>query len=193
MRCCCSAMCAFASLVLGLGLTTTACYVFLAILVRPRSRSSASTAWPSTCSSSTGACCRRSRRRLPSPPLPRPSSPAHGNENRDGSSIRIGNIIYFIPFFFMLNPALIMQGPNPYLEGLGLMALARRRYAVRLRRDSGLSGLCGRPPSRRRARWPLRVLLVIGGFVIATPGRGIMPLSQWRITSLGLRSLSRPS
>ena len=26
--------------------------------------------------------------------------------------------------------------------------------------------------------WPLRVLLVIGGFVIATPGGGIMPLAM---------------
>jgi hypothetical protein len=33
------------------------------------------------------------------------------------------------------------------------------------------------------------VLLVIGGFVIATPGGGIMPLSQWQITSLGLAIL----
>jgi hypothetical protein len=37
--------------------------------------------------------------------------------------------------------------------------------------------------------WPLRVLLVIGGFVIATPGGGIMPLSQWQVTSLGLAIL----
>ena len=37
--------------------------------------------------------------------------------------------------------------------------------------------------------WPLRVLLVIGGFVVATPGGGIMPLSQWQITSLGLAIL----
>ena len=34
--------------------------------------------------------------------------------------------------------------------------------------------------------WPLRILLVIGGFVIATPGGGINPLSQWQITSLGV-------
>ena len=33
------------------------------------------------------------------------------------------------------------------------------------------------------------MLLVIGGFVIATPGGGIMPLSQWQITSLGLAIL----
>ena len=38
--------------------------------------------------------------------------------------------------------------------------------------------------------WPLRVLLVIGGFVIATPGGGIMPLSQFQITSLGLAILA---
>ena len=37
--------------------------------------------------------------------------------------------------------------------------------------------------------WPLRVLLVIGGFVIATPGGGIMPISQLQITLLGLAIL----
>jgi len=37
--------------------------------------------------------------------------------------------------------------------------------------------------------WPLRVLLVIGGFVVATPGGGIRPLSQLQITSLGLAIL----
>ena len=37
--------------------------------------------------------------------------------------------------------------------------------------------------------WPLRVLLVIGGFVVATPGGGIMPISQWQIMCLGLAIL----
>ncbi|MDO9059315.1 MAG: TRAP transporter permease, partial [Bradyrhizobium sp.] len=37
--------------------------------------------------------------------------------------------------------------------------------------------------------WPLRVLLAVGGFVLATPGGGINPLSQWQITSLGLAIL----
>jgi len=35
----------------------------------------------------------------------------------------------------------------------------------------------------------LRVLLVIGGFVVATPGGGIMPLSQVQVTLLGLAIL----
>jgi hypothetical protein len=34
--------------------------------------------------------------------------------------------------------------------------------------------------------WPLRILLVIGGFMLATPGGGINPLSQWQITGLAL-------
>lgn len=38
--------------------------------------------------------------------------------------------------------------------------------------------------------WPLRVLLVIGGFVVATPGGGINPLSQLRVTLLGLAILA---
>ncbi len=33
--------------------------------------------------------------------------------------------------------------------------------------------------------WPLRVLLVIGGFVIATPGGSINPLSQVQMMMLG--------
>jgi hypothetical protein len=37
--------------------------------------------------------------------------------------------------------------------------------------------------------WPLRILLVIGGFVIATPGGGIMPVSQLQIMAIGLAIL----
>jgi hypothetical protein len=38
--------------------------------------------------------------------------------------------------------------------------------------------------------WPLRILLVIGGFVVATPGGGIMPLTQMQVTLLGLAILT---
>src|SRR5207302_10795624 len=33
-------------------------------------------------------------------------------------SMWVGSIIYFIPFFFVLNPALVLQGDSPYLAGL---------------------------------------------------------------------------
>ena len=38
--------------------------------------------------------------------------------------------------------------------------------------------------------WPVRVLLVIGGFVVATPGGGINPLSKLQVTLLGLAILA---
>jgi hypothetical protein len=37
--------------------------------------------------------------------------------------------------------------------------------------------------------WPLRVLLVVGGFVLATPGGGIVPLSEMQMVGLGLAIL----
>jgi TRAP-type uncharacterized transport system fused permease subunit len=38
-------------------------------------------------------------------------------------SMMVGSIIYFIPFFFVLNPALVLQGANPLLPALGLALL----------------------------------------------------------------------
>ncbi len=35
-------------------------------------------------------------------------------------SMWVGSIIYFIPFFFVLNPALLLQGDNPYFEAIAL-------------------------------------------------------------------------
>ena len=37
--------------------------------------------------------------------------------------------------------------------------------------------------------WPLRVLLIIGGFFIATPGGGVLPVAQWQMTSIALAIL----
>src|SRR6476659_952675 len=160
-------MCAFTSIVLGLGLTATACYIFLAILVAPaleqlglnRMAVHMFIFYWGMLSSIT-------------PPVAIASFAAAGIAGSPAmktgwESMWVGSIIYFIPFFFVLNPALLLQGNNPYLEALGLTGLA-------------CSGIM---------EWPIRILLIIGGFVIATPGGGIMPLSQWQITSLGLAIL----
>lgn len=62
-------------------------------------------------------------------------------------SMWVGSIIYFIPFFFVMNPALVMQGN--ILEGLGLMLLAGLGTmficggAFRVTRRS--SAICARP------------------------------------------------
>ncbi|TKW76813.1 MAG: TRAP transporter permease, partial [Bradyrhizobium icense] len=89
-----------------------------------------------------------------------------------------------------LNPALVLQGASPYLEGLGLMGLAAFGTLFICGGIQGYQVFVGDLRHTGPLEWPLRVLLIIGGFVVATPGGGIMPLSQMQITSLGLAILA---
>ncbi len=182
-------MCAFTSLVLGLGLTTTACYIFLAILVAPaleklglnRMAVHMFIFYWGMLSSIT-------------PPVAIASFAAAGIAGSPAmktgwESMWVGSIIYFIPFFFVLNPALVLQGPSPYLEALGLLGLAAFGTLFICGGIQGYQVGVGNLKKAGSLEWPLRVLLVIGGFVVATPGGGIMPLSQFQITSLGFAIL----
>jgi TRAP-type uncharacterized transport system fused permease subunit len=105
------AMTAITSLVLGLGLTTTACYIFLAILVGPALEKMLGLNkmavhmfifyW-GMLSSIT-------------PPVAIASFAAAGIAGAPAmktgwESMWVGSIIYFLPFFFVLNPALVLQG-----------------------------------------------------------------------------------
>jgi TRAP transporter 4TM/12TM fusion protein len=182
-------MCAITSLVLGLGLTTTACYIFLAILVAPALEKLGLNKmavhmfifyW-GMLSAIT-------------PPVAIASFAAAGIAGAPAmktgwESMWVGSIIYFIPFFFVLNPALVLQGPNPYLEALGLGVLAALGTLFIC---GGIQGYQSGVGDLRRAgfmEWPLRVLLVVGGVVLATPGGGIMPLSEMQMVGLGLALL----
>jgi TRAP transporter 4TM/12TM fusion protein len=177
-------MCAFTSLILGLGLTTTSCYIFLAILVAPALEKLGLNKmavhmfifyW-GMLSSIT-------------PPVAIASFAAAGIAGAPAmktgwESMWVGSIIYFIPFFFVLNPTLLLQGDSPYLEAFGLTGLACLGIVFIC---GGIQGYQAYVGDLRRAgamEWPLRVLLVIGGFVMATPGGGINPLSQWQIVAL---------
>jgi TRAP transporter 4TM/12TM fusion protein len=182
-------MCAITSLILGLGLTTTSCYIFLAILVAPALEKLGLNKmavhmfifyW-GMLSSIT-------------PPVAIASFAAAGIAGAPAmktgwESMWVGNIIYFIPFFFVLNPALLLQGANPYPEALGLTALACFGIVFICGGIQGYQAYVGDLRNAGFMEWPLRVLLVIGGFVIATPGGGIMPLSQLQIMLLGLAIL----
>ena len=89
----------------------------------------------------------------------------------------------------MLNPALVL-GESPYLAGLGLMGLAAFGTLFICGGIQGYQVFVGDLRHAGLLEWPLRVLLIIGGFVVATPGGGIMPLSQLQITALGLAILA---
>ena len=182
-------MCAITSLVLGLGLTTTACYIFLAILVAP-------------------ALEKLGLNRMAvhmfifywgmlsaiTPPVAIASFAAAGIAGAPAmktgwESMWVGSIIYFIPFFFVLNPALVLQGPNPYLAALGLTALAALGTLFICGGIQGYQAGVGDLRGAGLLEWPLRILLVLGGVVLATPGGGIMPLSAVQMVGLGLALL----
>ena len=101
----------------------------------------------------------------------------------------VGSIIYFIPFFFVLNPALRAAGDEPVSRRAWADGLAGFGTLFICGGIQGYQAFVGDLRGAGMLEWPMRVLLVIGGFVIATPGGGIMPLSQWQITSLGLAIL----
>jgi TRAP transporter 4TM/12TM fusion protein len=183
-------MCAFTSLVLGLGLTTTACYIFLAILIAPALEKAGlnrmavhmfifywgmlSSITPPVAIASFAAAGIAG-----SPPM-----------KTGWESMWVGSIIYFIPFFFVLNPVLVLQGPDPYLPALGLTILAGLGTLFICGGIQGYQVFVGDLRRAGALEWPLRVLLVIGGFILATPGGGILPLSQWQVTSVGIAILA---
>jgi len=178
-------MCAVTSLILGLGLTTTACYIFLAILVAPALEKLGLNKmavhmfifyW-GMLSAIT-------------PPVAIASFAAAGIAGappmRTGwESMMVGSIIYFIPFFFVLNPVLVLQGADPLLPALGLTLLIAIGTVFICGGIQGYQSGIGDLRGAGALEWPLRLLLVLGGFVLATPGGGIVPLSQVQMTGLG--------
>jgi len=184
------AMCAFTSLLLGLGLTTTACYIFLAILVAPalekvglnRMAVHMFIFYWGMLSSIT-------------PPVAIASFAAAGIAGSPAmktgwESMWVGSIIYFIPFFFVLNPALVLQGSAPYVAALGLMAMIAIGTLFICGGIQGYQAFVGDLRQTGALEWPLRILLIVGGFIIATPGGGIVPLSQTQVMMLGAAILA---
>jgi len=186
-------MCALTSLILGLGLTTTACYIFLAILVGPaleklglnRMAVHMFIFYWGMLSSIT-------------PPVAIASFAAAGIAGAPAmktgwESMWVGSIIYFIPFFFVVNPALVLQGTGGitlYAEALWLAASA---LVGTLFICGGIQGYQAFIGDLRRAgtlEWPLRVALVVGGMALATPGGGIMPVSNLAMELLALAILA---
>jgi TRAP transporter 4TM/12TM fusion protein len=176
------AMAALTSLVLGLGLTTTACYIFLAILVGPALEKAGLNKmavhmfifyW-GMLSSIT-------------PPVAIASFAAAGIAGAPPmktawESMKVGSIIYFIPFFFVLNPAFVLQGSlweTAYLTvcaGVGAIFIC-----------GGLQGYqlgIGHLARAGSLELPLRALLALGGILLAAPGGGIMPLGHFEMAAL---------
>ena len=176
------AMAAVTSLVLGLGLTTTACYIFLAILVGPALEKAGLNKmavhmfifyW-GMLSSIT-------------PPVAIASFAAAGIAGAPPmktawESMKVGSIIYFIPFFFVLNPAFVLQGSLWETAYLTICASVGAVFIC-----GGLQGYqlgIGHLARAGSLELPLRALLALGGILLAAPGGGIMPIGHFEMAAL---------
>lgn len=173
---------AFTSFFLGIGMTVTAAYVFLAIVLAP--------------ALIQGGLDPMSVHlfilywgmlSFITPPV---ALGAFAAASIAGSSalatgfkaMRLGSVIYFIPFFFVLEPALILSGSwqqtlfatAKVALGVVLIAGALQRYLVGigLLDRSGYSGLAG------------IFLVAIGGGIIAMPSSEVVGISASNLTLL---------
>ncbi|MEA1080295.1 TRAP transporter permease [Marinobacter qingdaonensis] len=97
-------------------------------------------------------------------------------------AMRLGSVIYFIPFLFVLNPALIFQGSwsdilvviTQAIAGVLLIAGSMQGYLL------GVGNLT----HSRHLQWPIRLALVAGGLLLAIPGGGPVPLSNLELSMI---------
>ncbi len=173
---------ALTSFIFGMGMTVTACYIFLAIVLAPPLIKTGldplavhlfimywgmiSFITPPVALASFAAA-----------PLARASPFAIGLQ-----AVRLGAIIYIVPFFFALNPALILKGSPAEVigvlltafPGVMMIAAALQGYIV----GGGL--LQGSP-----MRWLARGLLLLGGLALAAPGGRLIPLDNTILAASG--------
>jgi TRAP transporter 4TM/12TM fusion protein len=174
---------ALTSFILGIGMTVTAAYIFLAIILAP-------------------ALVRAGLDPLSvhmfmlywgmlsfiTPPVAlaafAAASVAGSKPMETGfEAMRLGTIIYFIPFFFVFNPALLLVGSAgeiivvlvTALAGIVLVSAGLQGYLIGLGRLSyGPIGLLG------------RASLVVGGLTLAAPGGGMLGYSHWTLVGAAI-------
>jgi TRAP transporter 4TM/12TM fusion protein len=178
------AMGALTSFILGMGMTVTAAYIFLAVTLAP---------------ALTTAGLDRMAVHLfmlywgmisfITPPVSlgafAAASIAKSDPMKTGfAAMRLGSIIYFLPFFFVLNPALIGHGSFAEVvlvvatAGLGIVLLAGGLQGYLL----GFGAIAG----GRLRSIVARVLLAVAGVVFALPGNEELGISHLALLVAGV-------
>jgi len=170
---------AVASFILGMGMTVTAAYIFLAIILAPAVIKTGldpmavhmfllywgmlSFITPPVALAAFAA-----------------ASIARSQPMETGfEAMRLGSIIYFIPFFFAFNPALLFRGAPlevaiviaTAIVGVWITASALQGYLLGYGlMGRGILGLVG------------RFILGIGGLTLAAPGQGMLGIGHLELT-----------
>jgi TRAP transporter 4TM/12TM fusion protein len=187
---------ALTSFILGIGMTVTAAYIFLAIVLVPALTNSGLDPLASHMFVMYWGMLS-----FITPPVAlaafAAASVAQVSPMRAGfEAMRLGAIIYFVPFFFVFNPALLLQGSwfenlqalSTALVGVALVSAALQGYLI------GLGDL-----GRGARSWVVRALVGIAGITLALPAGGLLGISQLLLLAiaggalvlgLGLRRLN---
>jgi TRAP-type uncharacterized transport system fused permease subunit len=179
---------ALTAFIFGMGMTVTACYIFLAVVLAPALEAGGLNQlavhlfilyWGMVS--------------FITPPVAlgafAAATMAGENAIKVGfEAMRLGTVIYIVPFFFVLNPALIGAAPAgevavalvSALLGVALISMALQGHVSLLGAlPEGVAGL------------PLRLLMFAGGLFFAMPHTGEFGLSyaQTALIGLGLSAL----
>jgi len=169
---------ALTSFVLGIGMTVTAAYLFLAVTLAP---------------ALTGHGLDKMAVHMflfywgmisfITPPVAlgayAAASIAKSNPMTTGlEAMRLGSIIYFVPFFFVLNPALLGRGSlleivivlSTAIIGIVLICSALQGYLWSIGRLDG-----------NVLAWPGRLLLALSGIVLALPGSELIGYTHFEL------------
>lgn len=153
---------AITSFILGMGMTVSACYIFLSILLAP-------------------ALVQAGLNPLAShlfilywgmmsyitPPVALASITAANIAGSNAwatslSAMRLGSVLFILPFMFVLNPALIMQGEWSVIIQASITAIAAMWILA-----SALEGYLYKVGA---IGWPIRILLFVAGMGLVLPG-----------------------
>ena len=175
---------ALASFIMGIGVTVTVAYIILALTLAPALTDSGlslmgvhmfmlywgmlSYITPPVALGSFAA-----------------ASLAQANPMRTGfESMKLGTIIYFVPFFFVLDPGLIMQGePLHILTVFGCAILGVIVLSTSLQGYLyGFGDLTG----IGIIQWPIRLALLVGALSFAMPGNDVVGLGNLELFIIGL-------
>ena len=166
---------ALTSFILGIGMTVTAAYIFLAIVLVPALTNSGLDPLASHMFVMYWGMLS-----FITPPVAlaafAAASVAHVSPMRAGiEAMRLGAIIYFVPFFFVFNPALLLQASamenlqaiTTALVGVARGSAALQGYLIGIGDlGSGTKGIT------------VRVLIGISGLTLALPAGGLFGFSQ---------------
>jgi len=175
---------ALASFIMGIGVTVTVAYIILALTLAPALTDSGlslmgvhmfmlywgmlSYITPPVALGSFAA-----------------ASLAQANPMRTGfESMKLGTIIYFVPFFFVLDPGLIMQGEPLHILtvfscailGVIVLSTSLQGYLYGVGDLTGMGVI----------QWPIRLALLIGALSFAMPGNDVVGLGNLELFIIGL-------